>query len=102
MELLGVSGGSGLLDGDGLLDSGGLFDSGGLLDGSGLLDHRLGSLDSGLDLQTNDHRTQDVLVDVYSLQGVRLRMAQPVRLALQGLDRGMYLVGGKKVIGGDQ
>lgn len=45
---------------------------------------------------------QDTLVDVYSLQGVRLRMAQPVRLALQGLDRGMYLVGGKKVIGGDQ
>ena len=45
---------------------------------------------------------QAALVDVYSLQGVRLRSAMPVAVALQGLERGIYLVGGKKMIGGDR
>ena len=41
---------------------------------------------------------QDVPVDVYSLQGVCLRTAQPAGMSLQGLDKGIYLVGGKKVV----
>ena len=45
---------------------------------------------------------QAALVDVYSLQGVRLRSAMPVAVALQGLERGIYLVGGKKMMGGDR
>lgn len=43
---------------------------------------------------------QDARVDVYSLQGVRLRTAQSIGVALQGLDRGIYLVGGRKMVGG--
>ena len=49
-----------------------------------------------------DAPQQVAFVDVYSLQGIRLRSAMPVAVALQGLERGIYLVGGKKMIGGDR
>ena len=44
-----------------------------------------------------DAPQQAALVDVYSLQGVRLRSAMPVSVALHGLQSGVYIVGGEKV-----
>ena len=44
-----------------------------------------------------DALQQAALVDVYSLQGVRLRSAMPVNVALHGLPSGVYIVAGKKV-----
>ncbi len=41
-------------------------------------------------------------VDVYSLQGVRLREGQSMDSALKGLAKGVYLVGGQKVLVGHE
>ena len=46
-------------------------------------------------------QTPPILVNVYSLQGIRLRTQVPVETATQGLPKGLYLVDGQKVLIGD-
>ena len=41
---------------------------------------------------------EEPLVDVFSLQGVLLRSAQPTAVALQGVESGIYIVNGKKLV----
>ena len=41
------------------------------------------------------------LVDVYSVQGVRLRAQVPFEVAAEGLPKGIYMVGNQKVLIGE-
>lgn len=49
---------------------------------------------SGVDLMENE----DSLVDVYNMQGMRLRHHVTKAEAREGLDPGLYIIGGKKVV----
>ena len=46
-------------------------------------------------------QTTSNLVDVYSVQGMRLRAQVPAETATQGLPKGIYLVDGQKILIGD-
>lgn len=63
------------------------------------IDHvRLLSKDTNIDDVVDAVPVVPATVDVYSLQGQRLRSRLPSAVALQGLDSGVYIVGGKKMV----
>ena len=63
------------------------------------IDHvRLLSKNTNIDDVVDAVSATPAMVDVYSMQGQRLRSRLPSSVALQGLDSGVYIVGGKKMI----
>ena len=62
---------------------------------------RLLSKDTNMSNDMETLQASPALVDVYSVQGVRLRTQAPAETATQGLPKGVYLVDGQKVLVGN-
>ena len=52
----------------------------------------------GFESGINDVKVTDDVVDVYTIDGVKVKKAVKATEALQGLSKGLYIVGGKKVV----
>lgn len=55
-----------------------------------------GSMDAAIEIVGND--SAKAAVDVYTLQGIRVRSAVPAATATDGLPTGLYIAGGKKIL----
>jgi len=45
-----------------------------------------------------DNSSEDLLVDVYSTTGIRIRSQVKREIAIKGLSNGVYIIGGKKIM----
>ena len=52
----------------------------------------------GIESGINDTKVADATVDVYTIDGIRVKKSVNATEALQGLSKGLYIVGGKKVV----
>ena len=60
--------------------------------------YKVGEGNSGIEGITDDIENVDGPVDVYTIQGTIVKRQVERSQALEGLSRGIYIVGGKKVL----
>ena len=46
----------------------------------------------------NEIKTKDIIVDVYTIDGIKVKKDTKVSTALDGLNKGIYIVNGKKIM----